>query len=486
MPVPRSEDEGYVAQRSFLVKHDSEDLLLSKFVLDRYDVSESFNYHYQHSVQQKAGNVMDKNDTSRQDGPAPPLGIPDTEVFSSVDTDTTQKISNVDRVSPKAKFRARAQAKRGSKSPAKMRGREKEDLRALRKMSSFTSEGSFVDDSDLGMIPEDMQDMQDMQGKKDGIMKEYLHKQQNHQANEGRSGGSHFPSKGPLSPALACVSGTYGTIKGRGMGKVNFLELRMEANLVSFYRREYLRAFPDSPQPKGMQPNIISDIAHAFPRDERPIMYAVDNSSFLNLVVTGSLDLIDRHHDGNKNKRYLVLMDGPERLPVAVCALKSNQESPVVRIFATKPCALGQKAAASSGDIGILGQSVDLYAWAEFAMEGEFPNPVRYSIYLSVGKDGKFEREPSFKGSHPIPGLPEITVVGRTGRERTYRGCCVLSIISKEGTGEDAQSLFNISISRGIDPAIFVCFAAIVDEVVESTMRKQCASKRRSRHKRLR
>ena len=78
MPVPRSEDEGYVAQRSFLVKHDSEDLLLSKFVLDRYDVSESFNYHYQHSVQQKAGNVMDKNDTSRQDGPAPPLGIPDT------------------------------------------------------------------------------------------------------------------------------------------------------------------------------------------------------------------------------------------------------------------------------------------------------------------------------------------------------------------------------------------------------------------------
>ena len=150
-------------------------------------------------------------------------------------------------------------------------------------------------------------------------------------------------------------------------------------------------------------------------------------------------------------------------VPLAVCALKSPHEEPVVRIYATKPCISSQISAGSTSDIGIAGQSVDLFAFAEFRTSGSFPYPMRYALFFSSGEEGKYESDAKYKGSHPVPGLPNVTFVGRSGRDPMYRGCCLLT--TEESKEFINQSNCQISISKGIDPALFVCIAAIIDEV---------------------
>ena len=77
-------------------------------------------------------------------------------------------------------------------------------------------------------------------------------------------------------------------------------------------------------------------------------------------------------------------------------------------------------------------------------------------------------------------------MVGRTQTESEYRGCALFSVVADESGDEPYLSL---SIARGIDPALLICFAAIVDETIEKTMRLHCElntkqEQRRSRSRR--
>jgi hypothetical protein len=63
-------------------------------------------------------------------------------------------------------------------------------------------------------------------------------------------------------------------------------------------------------------------------------------------------------------------------------------------------------------------------------------------------------------------------MVGRTQTETEYSGCALLSMVADEQN--DEPPFLSLSISRGIDPALLICFAAIVDESMEKTMRLHC------------
>merc|ERR1719330_840972 len=102
-------------------------------------------------------------------------------------------------------------------------------------------------------------------------------------------------------------------------------------------------------------------------------------------------------------------------------------------------------------------------------MEGEFPLPVRYSMSMATG-NRTYESEPRYKGSHRDVGSPNITILGKMGERKKYGGCCLLAL-STIKRGEPLK--FSLKLSEGIDPALFICFTAIVDELLENTMRTQ-------------
>lgn len=217
-----------------------------------------------------------------------------------------------------------------------------------------------------------------------------------------------------------------------------------------------------------------------------PVRLLVTNAVFLDLAITGSLSLVGQKRrpsaayvDRKLLKRpdqYIVLLNRRSGIPIAVCALKTPIKGPpVVRIFTTKQRVFGQTKAATTKQLGInwSGESLPLYPWAEFVTEGEYPERVRYSIFLTTGKYGEFEGDPSYRASHISPGSPEILVVGRTEREAYRSGCAILNICLTE-SGDDA--FMKVSIARGIDPALLICFAAFIDEAMEMAMRKQYKS----------
>ena len=107
---------------------------------------------------------------------------------------------------------------------------------------------------------------------------------------------------------------------------------------------------------------------------------------------------------------------------------------------------------------------------------------------MAAEADGRFESEPSYCASPAQPGSPTIHVVGRTESEESYTGCAIFSLETKHW-GMDHQSMddnndsddddddepfFRLSISRGIDPALMICLAAVIDEIMEKSMRLQC------------
>jgi hypothetical protein len=270
-------------------------------------------------------------------------------------------------------------------------------------------------------------------------------------------------NEGGFLPVVACLSGSYGAIGAIRSSRqernisAKVLELQFQALMMSEYEHEWRLA---------KRRSSASSIARSSPRDiggERKIMFSTNEESFLGLRLTGSLGLFgfDDHSSSHYEKDYLILRDS-KGIPLTVCALKSPHEPPVVRIYATKPCIKGQISAGSSDFIAIAGPNVDLYAFAEIRTEGSFPYPVRYNVYLSAGQAGMYEKDPKYKGSHPVPGSSDITFVGRWGKELTYRGCCLLTVDSEEDANE---SYFQLSLSKGIDPALFICLAAIIDEV---------------------
>jgi len=262
---------------------------------------------------------------------------------------------------------------------------------------------------------------------------------------------------------------------------------------------------------KVLRPLDNQSIAFGPGPQSTPITTLVTGNSFMDLAISGSLGLVDRRraarHYSNLNQynhqlthleqqvllrkrvgafksleHYLVLFNRRSGIPLAVCALKAMSIGPpVVRIYATKRRVHGQTPASSTHKLGLdwTSQSVPLYSWAEINTIGQYPGRVRYSIYMATGSDGQFEETPSYRAIHEQPGSPEIRIVGRTEKEfRAHAGCAILSMRNRTRTSDGIS--WQMSIARGIDPALIICFSAFLDEVMEKTMRVECVNSQRT------
>lgn len=204
---------------------------------------------------------------------------------------------------------------------------------------------------------------------------------------------------------------------------------------------------------------------------------------FMDLATTGSLGLVPRC--GFRGKRpfgidqkspdhYIVLMNRRSGVPLAVCALKATDGLPVVRIYATKQRVFKQRSAATTEQVGLgwCGK-LPLYPWAEVVTERMYPDPAEFSMYMASGSEGRFAAQPSYMAAYKADkGTPLIKVIGRTDQETCYSGCAVVSLeASLPGDGDIS---FHVDVSSGIDPALMICFTAIMDEVIEKSMRMQC------------
>lgn len=242
----------------------------------------------------------------------------------------------------------------------------------------------------------------------------------------------------------------------------------------------------------------------------KPIKCSVTGENFLDLAVTGSLGLLsqsnhglrsesqsnptsrssilprDRHQKSPEN--YICLINRRSGFPLAVCALKAAPGPPVVRIYATRRRVFTQRPSVTTQQLG-LGWSghdddVPLYAWAELACDGDFPDPTTVSLYMANGSEGRFARCPSYQATFDPAILSEnqtdgikssesefmIRMTGRTDLERQMSGCALFSLRADD----DGGGSFEIDLSKGIDPALLICFTAIIDEIVEKAMRDQC------------
>lgn len=230
-----------------------------------------------------------------------------------------------------------------------------------------------------------------------------------------------------------------------------------------------LRTDPPSPPSK--------DISFGGPPSQ-PLNLWIRDSPFLDLGITGCLGLVEPPSTPSKRQqlppiRYKVLLNRRSGVPLAVCALKNGpRDEPVVRVYATKIRTHGQRPAATTAQLGLnWTDSLPLYSWAEIVAEGKYPNPVKYSMFMATGSDGRFLETPSYLGKHSYLDSPEVRVLGMTDSEDEYTGCALLCLTRG---GEDSDQLyFRISVSKGVDPALMICFASFVDEFMERKMRMQ-------------
>jgi hypothetical protein len=280
------------------------------------------------------------------------------------------------------------------------------------------------------------------------------------------------------------------------------LHLKVKAHMGSYYFGHYLKEFPDSPVPESLDLSRTSsfecpsrtwtddshsqngvnygDLVHS-----SPIQMMVDDSDFMDLGITGSLGLVKRFEVSQSRQRlknpnhYKVLLNRRSGVPLAVCALRSPHGHPVVRIYTVKQRFFGQKSPATTRNLGLAWceQPYPLYPWAEFTAEGEFPEATRYSLFMSTGAEGCFETTPSYRAHHRTLGSPEILVMGKTETEMDLKGAAFISL---QSNSQD-EDYFAISVSRGIDPALMLCLACIVDETMDYTLRAQCTMKKRQK-----
>jgi hypothetical protein len=250
-----------------------------------------------------------------------------------------------------------------------------------------------------------------------------------------------------------------------------------------------------------------------------PVRFFLNDSIFMDLAVTGSLGLVERETRPRRSGRhgnpgytgtpecpdvelphrkspdhYIVLLHRRSGSPLAVCALKAATSGPpTVRIYATKQRVISQRSVASTEQLGLnwSDTTYPLYAWAEMvATHQNNMKSFRYDLFMAAGSEGRFEPEPSYCASPSEPSSLTIHVVGRTESEESYTGCAIFSLESKKSNAnqlvdsddDDADSddhandepFFRLSIARGIDPALMICLAAIIDEIMEKSMRIQC------------
>jgi len=312
--------------------------------------------------------------------------------------------------------------------------------------------------------------------------------------------------------------------------RLSVLQLKMKANIGWFYTQRYLMMFPNELQPivgtvprnEGEIPELTceySDISFSSSCSSSsdhtdcidygsmppitPVKCPVTNESFLDLAITGCLGLVPReqdykalrpcrrqliHHYEKSPDHCIVLMNKRSGCPLAVCAMKATSGSPVVRIYATRQMAFAQKPTATTRQLGLdWADDLPLYAWAEFHSEGDFPDKMNFTIFMVKRFDGCFSSQPSYKASFDGHATDDngvvrshvIEMAGRTDSERNMSGCALISIRADEmmtrSHSENVPNLsFYIDLAQGIDPAFLICFTAIVDEIIEKSMRMRC------------
>ena len=269
---------------------------------------------------------------------------------------------------------------------------------------------------------------------------------------------------------------------------LSVLHLKMKANLGYYYLDRFLKMFPKSA--RGID---FSNSNNAPPsavefestRSSNSVYYSTTGDPFLDLAFTGSLGLVPRterpprrvassRHNQKSPDHYIVLINRISGTPIAVCSQKADSTSkPIVRIYATKRRVFGQRPAATTVQLGLdWGGNLPLFAWAEIVTDSMFPNPLQFSMYMASGSDGRFATHPTFLASFEDHGESVIKIVGRTDMERASTGCALISL---QVYGD--STFFEMGIASGIDPSLVMCFTAVMDEIIEKSMRLQCQSR---------
>mmetsp|Transcript_22422 Transcript_22422/g.39419 ORF Transcript_22422/g.39419 Transcript_22422/m.39419 type:complete len:589 (-) Transcript_22422:47-1813(-) len=309
---------------------------------------------------------------------------------------------------------------------------------------------------------------------------------------------------------------------------MSVLRLKMKARLGQFYSQRFLMMFPDGPRPHGIDlPKRKSDSVPDLTQDSSsdssssgdsshidygnlppaiPVKCSVTDDAFLDLAITGCLGLVPRQGTNSRSSsyqsrkvttnrnlkspdHYIVLINRRSGIPLAVCALKAASGDPIVRIYATRKRVFAQKPAATTQQLGLdWSDDLPLYSWAEVVSEGRFPDEMKFSIFMANGSEGRFSPQASYEAS--FDGnlkQPVIMMMGKTDMDTTFSGCALISIRVDEDTGATHRKsgfsnlCLQIDLSRGIDPALLICFTAIADEVIEKSMRLQCKEQARKR-----
>mmetsp|Transcript_12614 Transcript_12614/g.25250 ORF Transcript_12614/g.25250 Transcript_12614/m.25250 type:complete len:371 (+) Transcript_12614:245-1357(+) len=179
-----------------------------------------------------------------------------------------------------------------------------------------------------------------------------------------------------------------------------------------------------------------------------------EKEDFPRLSLSGSLGFDKDTSLRNCSKGdFITLLDEESQKPLTICVLINPYAQPVIHIYSMKPRVEGQKPCSAMRRK----YPLPVYRWASVEIEGQFPLPVRYSIFLAE-KNDIFQKEPSFVARHSDVGSLEVLVSGRTEKETKMKGCCIINL---------KDSFLHLTISPGVDPAIFVCLSAIIDEYMK-------------------
>ena len=316
------------------------------------------------------------------------------------------------------------------------------------------------------------------------------------------------------------------------------LRLKMRANLGWFYTQHYQKMFPTELQPiVGKVPpkekwipelkcassdGSFSSNSSSSRSDNdyctkygsipaTPIKCPITDVSLLDLAITGCLGLVPQRQDhkalGSSRREMrdcngkipddcIVLINKRFGSPLAVCVLKERSGSPIIRIYATKQMAFAQKHETTTKQLGLdWADDLALYSWADVKTEGDFPNEMNFDIFMVNRFDGCFSSQScystSFHGQTIDDRLalrsPVMKMIGRTDNERHNSGCALFwmqanETMSSDHSEEAPDSIsFRINIAQGIDPALLICFTAIVDEILEKSMRTRCQTHTRGR-----
>ena len=310
------------------------------------------------------------------------------------------------------------------------------------------------------------------------------------------------------------------------------IHLQMKTSVVDYYQNEYARAFPDTPAPALFQQTVSqpqqqpwNDVPQLAPSDELssksstssismdslncqntfPIQLVADESSFMNLAFVGSLGLSPRKRcndspatslTGSRSSgrsslkspdHYLILLDTARNVPVGIVAAKVGSGPPVLRVYATKPRVPGQKQSASTEDLGlstILEQSFPLYPWAEIVTRGKLRTELSFELFMATGSNGQYRASSSYRTSFSLASAKEsspqpktvVEITGRTDKETFDSGCALFSFLNSP---LDRQSYLQIDVASGIDPALMLCFASSIVEIVEAGMQRLCRRRQR-------